>query len=124
MPCELRGMCFNKKQHAFLIAIIVGATVGIGNPVIASQSVGSAGGVAIGEGSGGVTDRVYVTAPPNYAYGIETARGDFLDCGEERRERMTDRDGRDMAGVRCGVTLTETIFIPAAANSARVTVHY
>jgi hypothetical protein len=38
--------------------------------------------------------------------------------------RSTDRDGRDVAGLRCGVTLTETVVIPAASKSARLVVHY
>ncbi|MHA7872086.1 MAG: hypothetical protein ACX939_07040, partial [Hyphococcus sp.] len=85
---------------------------------------GSAGGVAIGEGAGGVTDRAYVIAPPNYLYVVERERGSFLDCGAGQDARATDADGRDMAALRCGVTLTETIVIPAAAASARIIIHY
>ena len=87
-------------------------------------SGGTAGGVSVGEGAGGVTDRAYVTAPPNYLYVAEKERGSFLDCGEGQETRATDVDGRDMAMLNCGVTLTETIVIPAAAASARITVHY
>ena len=84
----------------------------------------TAGGVAIGEGAGGVTDRAYVIAPPHYLYVVEKERGSFLDCGEGRDARAADADGRDLATLRCGVTLTETIVIPAAASSARIIIHY
>ena len=89
-----------------------------------AQAGGSAGGVAIGDGTGGVTDRAYVTAPPHYLYVVEKERGSFLDCGEGQDVRATDSDGRDLATLRCGVTLTETIVIPAAAASARIIIHY
>lgn len=85
---------------------------------------GTAGGVAVGEGAGGVTDRAFVAAPPNYLYVVEKERGSFLDCGEGQDMRATDTDGRDMATLHCGVTLTETIIIPAAAESARLIIHY
>ena len=88
------------------------------------QPMRTAGGVAIGEGVGGVTDRAYVSAPPNYADVVEKEPGNFLDCGDGIEARATDGDGRDMAGLRCGVTLTETIIIPAAAASARLIIHY
>ncbi len=78
----------------------------------------------MGEGVGGITDRAYVAAPPNYLYVIEKERGSFLDCGEGQDGHATDEDGRDMAVLRCGVTLTETVVIPAAASSARIIIHY
>jgi hypothetical protein len=84
----------------------------------------SAGGIAVGESQGGVTDRAYVSAPPGYAYTIARESGSFLDCGEGDEARQTDASGRDMASLSCGVTLTETIVIPAAADSARIIVHY
>lgn len=84
----------------------------------------SAGGIALGDSQGGITDRAYVSAPPAYAYTIERQSGSFLDCGEGDETRMTDAAGRDMASLSCGVTLTETIVIPAAADSARIVVHY
>ncbi len=84
----------------------------------------SAGGVSIGDGAGGITDRAYVAAPPNFLYVVEKERGSFLDCGEGQDRRATDEDGRDVAFLRCGVTLTETVVIPAAATSARITIHY
>lgn len=89
------------------------------------QNIGrTAGGVSVGEGNGGITDRAYITAPPNYLYVVEKGRGSFLDCGAGQEVRVTDEDGRDMAHLRCGVTLTETIIIPAAASSARIIIHY
>lgn len=84
----------------------------------------TAGGVALGDSDGGVTDRAYVSAPPNYLYVVEKEPGSFLDCGEGREARLTDGSGRDLAGLACGVTLTETMVIPAAADSARIIVHY
>ena len=83
-----------------------------------------AGGVAIGDGAGGITDRAFVQAPPNYLYVVERERGSFLDCGEGQDDRSTDEDGRDVEYLRCVVTLTETVVIPAAASSARIIVHY
>ncbi len=88
------------------------------------QNGGTAGGVAVGDGAAGVTDRAWVTAPPNYLYVVEKERGSFLDCGEGRERRAVDADGRDMAPLRCGVTLTETMVIPAAASSARIIIHF
>jgi len=88
------------------------------------QDGGTAGGVAVGDGAAGVTDRAWVTAPPNYFYVVEKERGSFLDCGEGRERRAADNDGRDMAPLRCGVTLTETMVIPAAASSARIIIHF
>ncbi len=83
-----------------------------------------AGAVAIGESSGGITDRAYIAAPPRWAYVLEREAGSFLDCGEGMDALATGPDGRDLAPLRCGVTLTETIFIPAAASSARIIVHF
>ncbi|MBB5518127.1 hypothetical protein [Amphiplicatus metriothermophilus] len=80
--------------------------------------------MALGESQGGVTDRAYIMAPPNYAYVIEKEPGSFLDCGKGLDRRLTDAAGRDRAGLACGVTLTETLAIPAAAESARIIIHY
>lgn len=90
----------------------------------ALAGVSTAGGLAAGESQGGVTDRAYVSAPPHYAYVVERERGSFLDCGDGAETRSTDSSGRDMASLSCGVTLTETTVIPAAAVSARIVVHY
>jgi hypothetical protein len=84
----------------------------------------TAGGVALGDSQGGITDRAYVTGPPYWSYVVEREAGSFLDCGEGMDQRATDQHGRDLAGLRCGVTLTETIAIPAAAESARIVIHY
>lgn len=84
----------------------------------------SAGGIALGESHGGITDQAYVIAPPHWLYVVEKERGSFLDCGEGQETRTTDEAGRDVAGLTCGVTLTETIVIPAASTSARIIIHY
>lgn len=132
--CDTWRMCFNGEQilnNAILAgaALLLGAMGAPAGAVSQAQQHGetamrSAGGVAVGEGNGGITDRAYVSAPPNYVYVVEKERGSFLDCGAGKETRATDGDGRDMAGLRCGVTLTETIVIPAAAESARIIVHY
>ena len=96
----------------------VGLTIG---PAAAGQS---AGGVALGDSQGGITDRAFVSAPPNWSFVIEREPGSFLDCGEGMDARIADEDGRDMATLACGVTLIETIVIPTAAESARVIVHF
>ncbi|MEO1136354.1 MAG: hypothetical protein AAFW68_07060 [Pseudomonadota bacterium] len=116
-------MCAERKQNlnfrlaAFAAALTFPAA-------LCAEPAATAGGVAIGDSAGGITDRAYVAAPPNYLYIVEKERGSFLDCGEGRDSRATDEHGRDMAALRCGVTLTETIVIPAAASSARIIVHY
>jgi len=123
--CDSLPMCAVSKQHLNLAVSILTAGFVLVGPV-AAQTIGpaTAGGVAIGEGAGGVTDRAYVTAPPDYLYVVEKEPGNFLDCGEGRQVRATDADGRDLAVLRCGVTLTETVVIPAAAASARIIIHY
>ena len=118
-------MCLNRKQILKAGAAILSAALMLAGPAWADGAPkGSAGGVAVGEGAGGITDRAYVTAPPNYLYVVEKERGSFLDCGAGQDMRATDEDGRDLAALRCGVTLTETIVIPAAAASARIIIHY
>lgn len=84
----------------------------------------SAGGVALGESHGGITDQAFVIAPPHWLYVVEKERGSFLDCGDGQETRSTDLSGRDIAALTCGVTLTETVVIPAASTSARIIVHY
>ena len=118
-------MCLNRKHTLNAAAAILSAGLALVAPAQAGEATsGSAGGVAVGEGVGGVTDRAYVMAPPNYLYVVEKERGSFLDCGAGQEARAVDEDGRDLATLRCGVTLTETIVIPAAAASARVIIHY
>jgi hypothetical protein len=108
------------KRKQIVTAAIVSFSAALSSGALA----GSAGGVALGDSEGGVTDRAYVTAPPHYAFVVERESGSFLDCGEGMDARATDSDGRDLAGLRCGVTLTETVVIPAASKSARLVVHY
>lgn len=112
-------MCASRKQIVTgLLLLAAQAACG------AAAAQGVAGGVALGDSEGGVTDRAYVTAPPHFLYVVEREPGSFLDCGEGMDARATDADGRDLAGLSCGVTLTETVVIPAAAASARIIVHY
>ena len=108
------------RKHFLIAALAVSMSSGVS----AFAAGPSAGGVAVGEAEGGVTDRAYVTAPPNWAYVVEREAGSFLDCGEGADGRANDADGRDLAALRCGVTLTETVVIPAASKSARLIVHY
>ncbi|MFN0022335.1 MAG: hypothetical protein ACKVS5_00385 [Parvularculaceae bacterium] len=96
--------------------------VALASPAAAGER--SAGGVSIGESHGGIADEAYVIAPPDYLYVVEREPGSFLDCGAGQEARTTDSAGRDAAPLSCGVTLTETIVIPAASASARIIVHY
>ncbi len=114
-------MCASRKQILNLIAacLLVGAA---STPAFAGER--SAGGLALGESHGGITDQAYVMAPPHWLYVVEKERGSFLDCGEGQEIRKTDSSGRDVAALTCGVTLTETIVIPAASTSARIIVHF
>lgn len=91
---------------------------------IAAAAQPSSGGVAMGESYGGITDRAFITAPPHWQYTVEREPGSFLDCGKGMDVRSTDEHGRDQAYLRCGVTLTETVIVPAAASSARIIIHY
>jgi len=117
-------MCLKRKQYLNTFCWILSSLI-IYAPALAQSSDSStAGGVAVGESQGGVTDRAYVIAPPNYAYVVERKAGSFLDCGDGMDAQATDKNGRDLAPLQCGVTLTETIVIPAAAASARVVVHF
>jgi hypothetical protein len=84
----------------------------------------SAGGITLGESRGGVTDRAYVNAPPDWIYVVEREAGSFLDCGDGADVGMTDSSGRGLAALDCGVTLTETVVIPAASASARIVIHH
>jgi hypothetical protein len=115
-------MCASRKQsvNAALAAALVLAVQAA--PALAGER--SAGGLALGESHGGITDQAYVIAPPHWLYVVEKERGSFLDCGEGQETRSTDDAGRDVAALTCGVTLTETIIIPAASTSARIIVHY
>lgn len=106
------------KHIVYLAAPLIAAVA------VAPASAESAGAVALGESLGGVVDRAYVSAPPQFAYVMERAAGSFLDCGEGAETRKADEAGRDQPSLTCGVTLTETIVIPAAADSARIIVHF
>ena len=113
-------MCANRNQNVNA-AIGLVALLGV-SPAFAAER--SAGGLALGESHGGITDRAYVVAPPHWLYVVEKERGSFLDCGDGQEIRATDAAGRDVAELTCGVTLTETIVIPAASTSARIVIHF
>ena len=81
-------------------------------------------GAALGEASGGVTDRVFVAAPPHAAFVVERAAGSFVDCGAGMQTANVGGDGRALTPLPCGVTLTETLFVPTAAASAKVFIHF
>ncbi|MDZ7628991.1 MAG: hypothetical protein U5J99_11390 [Parvularculaceae bacterium] len=115
------AMCPNRKQGVNALFAAAGAALAVAGTASAE---GSAGGVAIGEGHGGIADEAYVVAPPHYLYVVEKEPGSFLDCGEGQETRSTDASGRDAAELSCGVTLTETVIIPAASASARIIIHY
>ena len=114
-------MCANRKQWVNGLLASVAAVAALSGTALAA---GEAGGVAIGEGHGGVADEAFVIAPPNYLYVVEKEPGSFLDCGEGQETRKTDESGRDAAALSCGVSLTETVIIPAASVSARIVIHY
>lgn len=84
----------------------------------------TAAGLTPGENIGGVVDRVFVMAPPNWSYTLETRAGSFVDCGDETTPAKTDDDGRDSISLSCGVTISETLVIPAAARSAILVIHH
>jgi hypothetical protein len=114
-------MCPNRKH--FVKAVLAGI-LAFSGAASAGGPEPSAGGLAIGETHGGIADEAFVIAPPHYLYVVEKEPGSFLDCGEGQETRATDESGRDAAALSCGVTLTETIIIPAASASARIIVHY
>jgi hypothetical protein len=114
-------MCASRKQ---ILNRVLGAAFAAAFSTSAMAGDRSAGGIALGESHGGITDEAYVIAPPNWLYVVEKERGSFLDCGEGQEIRKTDGSGRDVAALTCGVTLTETIVIPAASSSARILVHF
>ena len=82
------------------------------------------GAVQQGENIGGMADEVHVIAPPHWLVVMEVKPGSFLDCGKGMKLLTTDRDGRTTEPLECGVTLTETLVIPAASKPAEVIIHY
>ena len=114
-------MCASRKQFVTGVGAIAALALTAGTAAAGDATAGS---LALGESRGGVTDRAYIAAPPNWSFVVEREPGSFLDCGEGMSARATDEDGRDLATLSCGVTLTETIAIPAAAESARIIVHF
>ncbi len=112
------GMCAKPIRRLLLAAVFAG----LATPGFAEAP--AAGGVALADARDGVTDAAFVVAPPNYRYVVAREPGSFVDCGAGAEARATDANGRDVAGLACAVTLTETIIIPAASQSARVIIHY
>lgn len=139
-------MCFFRKQNLNALTLILAILALFVAPAMAqsgpeediySQSgtkttdnsqfhtvTKSAGSITPGVSHGGVISQLYVTAPPGWAFQLERTPGSFVDCGEGRRMLVTDKDGRAAANLSCGVTITETLVIPAASESARLIVHY
>ena len=126
-------MCVNRKQTLNFIAAFGAVLLALSSAHAASGSVSlqenknpsaSMGQLSIGEGAGGITDRAYIVAPPNSLFVVEITPGSFLNCGEQMEMQVADADGRHLASLTCGVTLTETVVIPAASESATITVHY
>lgn len=91
------------------------------HPVAISNTAGS---IAPGPTSGGIISELYVAAPPNYHFQLEKTPGSFVNCGEGFNGQTADKNGRQTTTLSCGVTITETLVIPAAAQSARLVVHY
>jgi hypothetical protein len=115
-------MCLTRKQSVNRGAGLAAALGALFASAAAAES--TAGGVALGDTHGGIADQAFVLAPPHWLYVVEKERGSFLDCGEGQEARSTDDAGRDSAKLTCGVTLTETIVIPAASSSARIIIHF
>ncbi len=117
-PCDVRAMRTGPVHFLLTFAL---ANTAFAISALADET---AGGVVLGEAKAGVTDTVYVLAPPDYAYVMTRAAGSFLDCGEGANLRAVDGDGRDAAALLCGVTLTETVATPDVGASARLIIHY
>ena len=119
-------MCAERKQilkapvKAVVKALSFLVMIGAANAAEQTQM----GAVAPGDSKAGITDRAFVVAPPNWSYAVERQRGSFLDCGEGMNISQSDKNGRGLTPLKCGVTLTETVVIPAAAESARIIVHF
>lgn len=84
----------------------------------------TASGLAPGKSSGGVIDQLFVVAPPGWQFTLETHAGSFVDCGDVSQTLQTDTAGRHTVAMSCGVTITETLVIPTASQSARVVIHH
>lgn len=117
-------------MRALLLAVfglISGVGAGADAQIAAEKPRGANGtatGVAAGENRGGVIDVVHVMAPPGWSFVLETQAGSFVDCGDDILVNQTDADGRSTVKLSCGVTLAETLVIPAAARSARIVIHH
>ncbi len=125
-------MCSKRKQpvNYLLVAIVIMVLMHCADLLVSSaqaqtgQPSAEIGGVALGENLGGVLDRVFVAAPPNWQFTVALTPGSFLDCGSGMAVAQTADDGRDVFPVSCGVTLTETLVIPSASRPAQLIIHY
>ncbi|MEO0400245.1 MAG: hypothetical protein AAF224_12580 [Pseudomonadota bacterium] len=125
-PRRAFGPLFSSlKSLAIAVSFVffAGAPASAGAAEVA-ETLGTVGGVALGDARDGVADRVYVAAPPGYVFVVTKETGSFLDCGADAEVRAADADGRDSPSLTCAVALTETIVIPAASESARLIIHY
>lgn len=144
--CVVWAMCLYRKQILNAIACLALLLTLTGAPAEAQReaqrgmvsgidtesdiksdaiaAANTAGSIMAGTSHGGVISQLYVTAPPGWSYQVERVPGSFVDCGQGIDARTTDHNGRDSAPLVCGVTITETLVIPAASTSARLVVHY
>ena len=84
----------------------------------------SASSIVAGRSHGGIINELYVTVPPSWSYQVERVSGSFVDCGSGVSEHAGDPNGRGQIRLSCGVTLTETLVIPAASQSAKFVIHH
>jgi len=117
-------MCAEHKQNlkAFIKALPFLVMISAANG--ADTDSAAMGAIAPGDSKAGITDRAFIVAPPNWSYAVERQRGSFLDCGEGMDMSQSDENGRGLTPLKCGVTLTETVVVPAASTSARIIVHF
>ncbi|MGV6801202.1 MAG: hypothetical protein ACWA5L_04700 [bacterium] len=93
--------------------------------IVTSSARGqSMGTLVLGENIGGMSEVAYFIAAPDSEINYTLEPGSFLDCGTGKEKNQTDEDGRGQIRLSCGVTLTETLIIPAASQPARLIIHY
>ncbi|MEM8986592.1 MAG: hypothetical protein AAGC95_07700 [Pseudomonadota bacterium] len=121
-------MGFKSKQIVNLYGAVAGALVvmfwGGAAPGAAETAPPMAGGLALGETFGGVTDRAYAMGPPNFAYVVKRSPGAFLDCGAAMEMEAHNDAGLSDVALDCGVTLSETVSVPRVGAKASLTIHY
>ena len=122
-----KGMRIKSTHRPYLRHVFYGfaaASISLASSVGAAMAAPSGGGIKLADGAGGITDQAFITAPPHYAHEMVRMRGSFLDCGDGQSQHETDQDGRAALALDCGVTLSETMVIPAAATSARIIIRF